>query len=98
MLGWYSTEVFIFFLFSCKLKLCLRIKRTIVITKNRMDFNFIHERWRVFKYRKIPIMSPGLVYVQRAGFILLGLFRESLFSDGLVVGRNLLFKLGLACQ
>ena len=38
-------------------------------------------------YRKIPIISPGLIFVQKA--LLLGLF-----SEGLVIGRNFAFQNG----
>ena len=39
-------------------------------------------------YRKIPIISPGLIFVQKA--FLLGLFLE-----GLIIGRNFAFQNGL---
>ena len=42
-------------------------------------------------YRKIPI-SPGLIFVQKA--VLLGLFRGSLLSEGLSIGRNFAFQNG----
>ena len=45
------------------------------------------------KYRKIPIISPGLIFIQKA--FLLGLFSGSLFSEGLVIGRNFAFQNGL---
>ena len=44
-------------------------------------------------YHKILIISPGLIYfVQKA---LLGLFWGSLFSEGLIIGRNFTFQNGL---
>ena len=46
-----------------------------------------------FKYRKIPIISPGLIFVQTA--FLLGLFSGSLFLEGLIIGRNFAFQNGL---
>ena len=42
-------------------------------------------------YRKIPIVSPGLIFVQKA--VLLGLFSGEL-SVGLVIGRNFAFQNG----
>ena len=55
-------------------------------------------------YRKIPIIRPGLIFVQKAFF--LGLFSEglifggayfwrSLFSEGLITGGNFAFQNGL---
>ena len=38
-------------------------------------------------YRKIPIISPGLIFVQKA-------FWLGLFSKGLVIGRNFAFQNG----
>ena len=43
-------------------------------------------------YRKIPIISPGLIFVQKA--VLLGLFSGEL-SVGLVIGSNFAFQNGL---
>ena len=45
----------------------------------------------MYMFLKIPVISPGLIFVQKA--FLLGLFLE-----GLVIGRNLAFHNGLACQ
>ena len=45
------------------------------------------------KYRKILIISPGLIIVQKAAF--LGLFLESLFSEGFIIERNFAFQNGL---
>ena len=39
-------------------------------------------------YRKIPIISPGLIFVQKA-------FLVSLFSEGLITGWNFAFQNGL---
>ena len=39
------------------------------------------------KYRKIPMISPGLIFVQKA-------FLLGLFSEGLVIGRNFAFQNG----
>ena len=39
-------------------------------------------------YRKIPIVSPGLIFVQKAVFL-------GSFSDGLIIGRNFAFQNGL---
>ena len=39
-------------------------------------------------YRKIPIISPGLIFVQKA-------FLVSLFSEGLIIGWNFAFQNGL---
>ena len=44
-------------------------------------------------YRKIPITSPGLIFVQKA--FLLGLFSGSLFLEGLIIGGNFAFQNGL---
>ena len=44
----------------------------------------------IILYRKILIISPGLIFVQNA--FLLGLFWGSLFSEGLVIGRNFAFQ------
>ena len=38
--------------------------------------------------RKIPIISPGLIFVQKA-------FLLGLFSEGLIFGRNFAFQNGL---
>ena len=45
-----------------------------------------------FLYRKIPIISPGLIFVQKA--FCWAYFRGSLFSEGLVIGRNFAFQNG----
>ena len=50
--------------------------------------------FQVIKYRKILIISPGLIIVQKAAF--LGLFLESLFSEGLLLKGILRFKMGWA--
>ena len=44
-------------------------------------------------YRKIPIISPGLIFVQKA--FLLSLFLEELISEGLIIGKNFAFQNGL---
>ena len=44
------------------------------------------------KYRKVPIISPGLIFVQKA--VLLAYFRGSLFSEGLIIGRTFAFQNG----
>ena len=46
-------------------------------------------------YRKIPIISPGLIFVQKA--FLLGLFLGDLIFGGayyMCIGRNFTFKMG----
>ena len=53
------------------------------------DFGF---PFIVVIYRKIPIISPGLIFVQKA--FLVGLFWGSLFSEELVIGRNFSFQNG----
>ena len=45
------------------------------------------------KYRKIPIISPGLIFVQKA--VLLGLFSGELIFGGVIIGRNFAFQNGL---
>ena len=49
-------------------------------------------------YRKIPIISPGLIFVQK--LFSWAYFRGSLFSEGLTIGKNFAFQngLGLACN
>ena len=47
----------------------------------------------VLEYCKIPIISPGLIFVQKA--FLLSLFLGALLSDGLIIGRNFAFQNGL---
>ena len=47
-------------------------------------------------YRKIPIVSPELIFVKKA--FLLGLFSGSLFSEGLIFGMNFAFQNGLALK
>ena len=47
----------------------------------------------VKEYHKIPIISPGLIFVQKA--VLLGLFRGCLYSEELITGRNFAFQNGL---
>ena len=42
--------------------------------------------------REIPIISSGLIFVQKT--VLLGLFSRSLFSEGLVIVRNSAFQNG----
>ena len=49
-----------------------------------MPFMLIHDLSSVRTYRKIPIVSHGLIFVQKA--VLLGLF-----SEGLVIGWNFAF-------
>ena len=44
-------------------------------------------------YRKIPAISPGLIFVQKA--VLLGLFSGELISEGPIIGRNFAFQNGL---
>ena len=44
------------------------------------------------KYRKIPIISPELKFVQKA--VLLAYSRGSLFSEGLIIRRNFAFQIG----
>ena len=44
----------------------------------------------LFEYRKIPIISPGLIFVQKA--FCWAYFRGSLFSEGLIIGRNSAFQ------
>ena len=44
------------------------------------------------KYCKIPIISPGLTFVQKACW---AYFRGRLFSEGLIIGRNFAFQHGL---
>ena len=44
-------------------------------------------------YRKIPIISPGLIFVQKA--FLVAYFRGSLFLEGLIIGGNFAFENGL---
>ena len=39
-------------------------------------------------YRKLPIISPVLIFVQKA-------FLPGLFSEGLIIGRNFAFQNGL---
>ena len=43
----------------------------------------------LLKYHKVPIISPGIIFVQKA--FLLGLFSGNLFSEGLTIGRNFAF-------
>ena len=47
----------------------------------------------VLEYGKIPIISPGLIFVQKA--FQLSLFLGALLSDGLIIGRNFAFQNGL---
>ena len=49
-------------------------------------FFFLYDEEKT--YRKIPIISPRLTFVQKA--VLLGLF-----SEGLIIGRNFVFQNGL---
>ena len=51
---------------------------------------------RPMSYRQIPIISPGLIFVQKA--FLLGLFSGELIFGGayLLLGGILRFKMGLA--
>ena len=44
-------------------------------------------------YRKIAIISPGLIFVQKAFSV--GLYLGSLFSEGLIIGGNFAFQNGL---
>ena len=65
-----------------------------VIEVTSQDFLFI----LVMKYRKIPIISPGLIFVEKAfGW---AYFRGSLFSEGHIIGRNFVFQdeLGLTIK
>ena len=45
------------------------------------------------EYRKIPIISPRLIFAQKA--FCWAYFRGGLFSEGLIIGRNLAFQNGL---
>ena len=47
-------------------------------------------------YRKIPIISPRRIFVQTA--VCWAYFRGSLFSEGLIVGRNFAFQKGLGLK
>ena len=50
--------------------------------------------FRIFcRYRKTPIISPGLIFVQRV--LLWILFPGGLFSEGLSIGRDFAFQNGL---
>ena len=50
--------------------------------------------FRIFcRNRKIPIISPGLILLQRA--FLVDLFSGSSFSEGLIIGRDFAFQNGL---
>ena len=44
-------------------------------------------------YRKIPIIVPGLIFIQKA--FCWAYFRGSLFSEGIIIGRNFAFQNGL---
>ena len=44
-------------------------------------------------YRKIPITSPGLIFVK--SLFCWAYFRGSLFSEGLIIGRKFAFQNGL---
>ena len=44
-------------------------------------------------YHKIPIISPGLIFFQKV--FCWAYFRESLFSQGLIIGRHFAFQNGL---
>ena len=48
---------------------------------------------QVLKYRKIPIISLGLIFVQKA--VLLGLFSGELIFGGLIIGKHFAFQNGL---
>ena len=69
---------------------------TVIIVEDDLDVG----KYFIFTYRKIPIISPGLVlnFVQKA-FLPAGLifggayFRKDLLSEGIFC-----FKMGLACQ
>ena len=43
------------------------------------------------EHHKIPIISPGLIFVQKA--VLLGYFLGSLFLEWLIIGRNFAFQI-----
>ena len=51
-------------------------------------FRRLHKIPAPFIYRKTPIMSPGLIFVQKA-------FSLGLFLEGLIIGRNFAFQNGL---
>ena len=53
--------------------------------------NNLGQKWT---YRKIPIISPRLIFVQK-GFFCWAYFRGSLFLEGLIIGRNFAFQNGL---
>ena len=53
-----------------------------------------YQKHKTIEYRKIQIVSPGLIFVQKA--FLLGLFSgELIFSERLIIGRNFVFQNGL---
>ena len=45
----------------------------------------------IVKYRKIPIISPGVIFVQKA-------FLLGLFSEGFIIGGNFAFQNGLGLK
>ena len=47
----------------------------------------------VANYHKIPIISPGLIFVQKA--FMVSLFSGELISEGHIVGGNFAFQNGL---
>ena len=48
------------------------------------------------KYHKIPMISPGHIFVQKA--FCWAYFRGSLFLEGLIIGGNFAFQNGLGFQ
>ena len=53
--------------------------------RGRFEINFITKSQP--QYRKIPIVSPGLIFVQKTLLL-------CLFSEGLIIGRNFAFQNG----
>ena len=47
------------------------------------------------KYRKILIITPGLILFCSKGFFAGLIFGGSLFLEGLIIGRNFTFQNGL---
>ena len=48
-----------------------------------------------WKHCKIPIITLGLIFCSKGFFIRWTYFRESLFLEGLIIGRNIVFQNGL---
>ena len=73
----------------------LVVSKTTAVSKTPLSYSeSFHD---CLGYRKIPIVSPGLIFVQKA-FLAGLIFGGAYFRSGLLSEGILHFKMGWACQ